>query len=184
MSGDLVVFNWRQPFTFYAETKLLLNNSEVAAVIRREEIGTTIETAYNKWYLKQVGIIRTTILLRNIQTGLTEAVYKASWSNGGVMRFGQENKKFTWRDNGSKKFDWLDEEGKSWGKFQLEFSKKGKLGILETTGEKLDQNEFELLLVLGWYLCINELGYGGAGYERFQDGTPGNGGSFPSSKSF
>jgi hypothetical protein len=168
---DAIVFNWRQPVTAFTETSLLLNTSEVAAVIRREDIGTTIETAYNKWLLKQVGIVRSTIPVKNIHTGVTEALYKAGWRRGGgTIQFILQKTNFTWRTTDSKSYDWLSQENEIWGRFHLEFSKKGKLGLLETTQENLDRDEFELLMVLGWYLCINQLGYGGAGFERLPDG--------------
>lgn len=175
--ADEVVFNWDQPRTGDEAFELILGFTEAAAVFRRDEIYPTIETAYNRWSFKQVGIIRTAITVTNVETGQIEAAYRVNFrGGGGTAQLRQTNTRFTWRAINSKKFEWLDAENNVWGRFYLEVNPQGKRGHLETTQERVDQDEFELLMVIGWYLCINQLGFKEGINHRLMDGTPGNGG--------
>lgn len=163
---------------------MVLNFTEVAAVIRWKETGVQVETAYNQWLLKQVGVFRTTIEARNSQTDRVEAVYKAGFRKGGSIQIGQDGQQFAWKINSLKKFELLDNQGNSWAKWFLEVNPKSKTGLLETTQERIDEPEFEVAMVLGWYLCVTELGFTDRFHGQFLDGTPGNGGPTPSSNGF
>lgn len=170
-----IIFSWEQPSLRTAGCELLLDGSEVAAIMRWEEIGVTVATIYNRWLFRQTGLIRTTILVKNGNTEQVEAVYKVGWRSGGKVQLNQDLKQFDWRSSGSKINEWLDNRGERLARFNLEVNPKGKRGSLETDQEQIDQPEFEILMALGWFLCVNQLGFGGF-YDRLPDGTPGNGG--------
>lgn len=184
MPVENVVFNWVQPTSPNEGCELVLDFNEVAAVMHWTDAGVEVETAYNNWLLKQVGVIRTTIEARNTGTETVEAVYRVGFRKGGTFSMNSDRNQFAWKVLSAKEFELVDDQGESWAKMFLEVNPKSKTGILETTQEIIDEPEFEVLMALSWYLGVTELGFKGSYHDRLADGTPGNGGPFPPSKSF
>lgn len=180
MPVETVVFNWVQPESTDEECELVLGFNEVAALMRWTDAGVEVETAYNKWRLKQVGVIRTTIEACNTGAESVEAVYKANFGNGGTFRVNSERSHFGWKVIAPKEFQLLDGRGESWARIFLEVNPKSKTGLIETIQERIDEPEFEALLVLSWYLGVTELGFRGTFQKPPSDGTPGNGAPYPS----
>jgi hypothetical protein len=178
MPVETVVFNWVQPTSTDEECELVLAFNEVAAVMRWTEAGVEVETAYNNWRLKQVGVIRTTIEARNTGKNSVEAIYKVGFRKGGTFRVNSERNQFAWKVLSPKGFELVDDRGESWAKIFLEVNPKSKTGLLETTQGRVDEPEFEVLMALSWYLGVTELGFKGSYLDRLADGTPGNGGYY------
>lgn len=142
------------------------------------EAGTVIaQMGELKVAFRQVGVLRTTITVRSLDSDIIRAVYKAGWGNNGTLTFmASTEPKIKWQQHKSDEYRWANEQGESLLTFKMVLEKIGKTGQVEIETARQTLPEFQLLLLLGWYLAITKLGTGTDKMDTPRDGTPGNGG--------
>ncbi|MFA7228234.1 MAG: hypothetical protein WC061_04300 [Melioribacteraceae bacterium] len=156
--------SWRQPKATHQMFELKSGNELFGRLLFPKSVGSLAEaeTSEGKWTFKRVGFFSTRITVRKAGSEDDMAIFKPNlMATSGTLEF-SSGKKFQWHAANfwETRFEFKDAEGETVvtflsgaddHKFKDWFKTQARVEIAEN---RLDLEEFPVMVLLGWYLII------------------------------